>query len=482
MVRRVHAPPRSGACLLPDASGGCRPRDRRARPLAGRRLACSSAPPSRCRSPPWIPRELAPGPRRPARSPSPTAVGARADRRPRRRPRRRLTHAPPPRAPPPRRPRRPRRRPTAARRSPTPTPSPTWPAMGWPTSATTLGTIARRSTAAAGATAWASTSTARRAGRSPARPRSRSSPRTTRARAGDRQPDPERPGPRPRAASRASSPPPLVIHGRATDVEDRRRREDVPGRRRPEAVPRRRRPSTASRRPTWRIRVYRRRRHARSPQRGRLGQRRRPADLDAGPVSSSTPGRRATTRIAGCSRSAGRRAPRPSSTTSRWTCTSGASCRSRCRPPGRPRRSRAQADAARCYAVRRLHPGDGSFDVYDDTRSQVYRGRRGASGAPPTRSSAATRAGDRGHGDARQRLLPLDRRRLDREQRVRVRGLERRRRVPTVAYLRGIADRRPDGRAVGRRLAALVVVDEQPHPRPAEQRCSRATRGRPSAT
>ncbi len=35
---------------------------------------------------------------------------------------------------------------------------------------------------------------------------------------------------------------------------------------------------------------------------------------------------------------------------------------------------RAQTAAARSYAVRRLHPGDGSFDVYDDTRSQVYRG------------------------------------------------------------------------------------------------------------
>jgi stage II sporulation protein D len=34
----------------------------------------------------------------------------------------------------------------------------------------------------------------------------------------------------------------------------------------------------------------------------------------------------------------------------------------------------AQAVAARSYAVRRLHPGRGSFDLYDDTRSQVYRG------------------------------------------------------------------------------------------------------------
>jgi stage II sporulation protein D len=35
---------------------------------------------------------------------------------------------------------------------------------------------------------------------------------------------------------------------------------------------------------------------------------------------------------------------------------------------------RAQTAAARSYAVRRLHPGVGSFDLYDDTRSQVYRG------------------------------------------------------------------------------------------------------------
>jgi stage II sporulation protein D len=35
---------------------------------------------------------------------------------------------------------------------------------------------------------------------------------------------------------------------------------------------------------------------------------------------------------------------------------------------------KAQAIAARSYAVYRLHPGEGSFDLYDDTRSQVYRG------------------------------------------------------------------------------------------------------------
>jgi len=35
---------------------------------------------------------------------------------------------------------------------------------------------------------------------------------------------------------------------------------------------------------------------------------------------------------------------------------------------------RAQSIAARSYAACRLHPSDGVFDIYDDTRSQVYRG------------------------------------------------------------------------------------------------------------
>ena len=35
---------------------------------------------------------------------------------------------------------------------------------------------------------------------------------------------------------------------------------------------------------------------------------------------------------------------------------------------------KAQAVAARSYAVRRLHPTTGSYDLFDDTRSQVYRG------------------------------------------------------------------------------------------------------------
>ena len=37
---------------------------------------------------------------------------------------------------------------------------------------------------------------------------------------------------------------------------------------------------------------------------------------------------------------------------------------------------KAQAIAARSYALYRVHPTTGLFDVYDDTRSQVYRGKK----------------------------------------------------------------------------------------------------------
>ena len=50
-----------------------------------------------------------------------------------------------------------------------------------------------------------------------------------------------------------------------------------------------------------------------------------------------------------------------------------ASCRRRARRSGRPRRSQAQAVAARTYALATGVSGKG-FDQYPDTRSQVYRG------------------------------------------------------------------------------------------------------------
>jgi SpoIID/LytB domain protein len=52
---------------------------------------------------------------------------------------------------------------------------------------------------------------------------------------------------------------------------------------------------------------------------------------------------------------------------------------------------RAQAIAARSYAAYRLHPASGTFDVYDDTRSQVYRGVEGE--AATTNAAIADTAG-----------------------------------------------------------------------------------------
>jgi len=49
---------------------------------------------------------------------------------------------------------------------------------------------------------------------------------------------------------------------------------------------------------------------------------------------------------------------------------------------------KVQAIAARSYAIKHLHPTTGSYDIYDDTRSQVYRGRLGEAAA----TNAAIRA------------------------------------------------------------------------------------------
>ena len=49
---------------------------------------------------------------------------------------------------------------------------------------------------------------------------------------------------------------------------------------------------------------------------------------------------------------------------------------------------KAQAIAARSYAVYRLHPTVGTYDVFDDTRSQVYRGQK----AETTAGTAAVNA------------------------------------------------------------------------------------------
>ncbi len=50
---------------------------------------------------------------------------------------------------------------------------------------------------------------------------------------------------------------------------------------------------------------------------------------------------------------------------------------------------RAQAIAARSYAVRRIHPATGTYDLTDDTRTQVYQGLEGEASAT-TRAVAET--------------------------------------------------------------------------------------------
>ncbi len=52
---------------------------------------------------------------------------------------------------------------------------------------------------------------------------------------------------------------------------------------------------------------------------------------------------------------------------------------------------KAQAVAARSYAARRLRPGESTYDVFDDTRSQVYRGVEGE--APATNAVIQGTAG-----------------------------------------------------------------------------------------
>jgi len=52
---------------------------------------------------------------------------------------------------------------------------------------------------------------------------------------------------------------------------------------------------------------------------------------------------------------------------------------------------KAQAIAARSYALDRIHPSTGTYDLYDDTRSQVYRGRRAEAAA--TNSAISATAG-----------------------------------------------------------------------------------------
>ncbi len=209
---------------------------------------------------------------------------------------------------------------------------------------------------------------------------------------------------------------------------------------------------------------------------------RRPPGVRATRSSSSTRSRPRRTPTAGRSRSCSA-TPRPASSTAWASTTYLRGVVPVEMPASWPVEAlRAQAIASRSYALRRLHPGTGAFDVYDDTRSQIYRGVEAE--RAKTNSVIAGRPGrDPAVGQAgRQRVLPLDRRRGDREQRVRVRGV--------VGIGRGLArdstcagsrTGSPTGERVRRRRAPLPLVDVVADPRPAVRDLRRRIRGRTSA-
>ena len=434
------------ACLLPDASGGCPPRTDARAPWAPSCSRCSSAPPSPCRSRPWIPRPAwRPRPRPPSRRPR------RRRHRPRRRrpPRPRRLASASPGASPSREPRSHADRVAHALAVAHPIAYPD--ALAHPDALTHL---ARDGLADVRDDARhddhvlrprlgprRGPQPVRREGPGARRPDGGADPRRVLQgrQAGDRQPDPERPGARPRRLQRGQVRP--ARHPRARDrVEGRRHREDVPGRRRAEALPldvdRRRRRDDHLAPPRLRGR-----RDDAPPQRGGLRQRRRPADLDL----DAPPARLAALELRHVSRAAQGQAA--------------AELRDRHQPrragplppgrrPGRDvarlaRRGPPCADRRRPLVRRPAAPPG---------RGQLRRLRRHPVAGLPRRRGGAEQhqldhpplpgPGDRGQRHDRQRVLLRDRRRLDREQRVRVRVVERRRRVrgrrtcgasPTVA-------------------------------------------------
>ena len=106
---------------------------------------------------------------------------------------------------------------------------------------------------------------------------------------------------------------------------------------------------------------------------------------------------------------------------------------------------RAQAIAARSYALYRVHPTTGLFDVYDDTRSQVYRGRRVETAAGNTAVTAT--AGSvllRGTSLVNALFHSADGGWTENNENVFVSSTGSIVAGP-VSYLRGSSDRAPDG-------------------------------------
>jgi SpoIID/LytB domain protein len=106
---------------------------------------------------------------------------------------------------------------------------------------------------------------------------------------------------------------------------------------------------------------------------------------------------------------------------------------------------RAQAIAARSYAAVRLKPGTGQYDVYDDTRSQVYRGTKGEAAA--TTAAIAATSGvvlKSGSSIANALFHSTGGGATEHNENVFVSSTGKIISGP-VSYLRGSADRAPDG-------------------------------------
>lgn len=105
---------------------------------------------------------------------------------------------------------------------------------------------------------------------------------------------------------------------------------------------------------------------------------------------------------------------------------------------------KAQAIASRSYAAAHLHPSTGTYDLYDDTRSQVYRGRNGEKAT--TDSAIATTAGSvllSGSAVANAVFHSADGGWTENNENVWTTP-EGKPGTP-VSYLRGSSDRAPDG-------------------------------------
>ena len=135
------------------------------------------------------------------------------------------------------------------------------------------------------------------------------------------------------------------------------------------------------------------------------------------------------------------------STRSASTPTSWAWSRPRCRRAGPAEALEAQAIASRSYAARRLHPQTGTCDLYDDTRSQVYRGSLAE--RPATTAAVVATAGQvlrSGTSIANTLYHSTGGGATENNENVFVSSTGAIVAGP-VSYLRGSADRAPDGTA-----------------------------------